>query len=98
MKIAFGTDAGVYPHGMNVKQFSIMVRWGMTPIQAIQSSTIVASNVLGWQNMTGSVKIGKLADIIATKENPLDNIATIENVMFVMKGGIVFKNNTITIE
>ncbi|WP_423130140.1 metal-dependent hydrolase family protein [Gaoshiqia sp. Z1-71] len=98
VKIAFGTDAGVYPHGMNVKQFSIMVRWGMTPMQAIQSSTIVASNVLGWQNMIGSIKIGKLADIIATKENPLDNIATIENVMFVMKGGIVFKNNTITIE
>lgn len=98
VKIAFGTDAGIYPHGWNAKQFSYMVKWGMTPIQAIQSSTTVASNVLGWQNIIGSIKIGKLADIIATKENPLDNIATIENVMFVMKGGIVFKNNTITIQ
>lgn len=92
VKIAFGTDAGVYPHGWNAKQFSHMVKWGMTPMQAIKSATIDASNLMGWQNLVGSVKAGKLADIIALEKNPLDDISTLENVPFVMKGGVVFKN------
>jgi imidazolonepropionase-like amidohydrolase len=82
----------MYPHGMNAKQISIMVRWGMTPIQTIQSSTIIASNVLGWQNMTGSITKGKFADIIAVEENPLENISILEHVKFVMKDGVVYKN------
>lgn len=92
VKIAFGTDAGVYPHGWNGKQFSYMVKWGMTPMQAIQSATINAADLLGWIDKIGSIKPGKLADIIATSENPLENISTLENVRFVMKGGKVFKN------
>lgn len=92
--IAFGTDAGVYPHGWNARQFKYMVEWGMTPMQAIRSATLNASKLLGWENKVGSIKKGKLADIIATGENPIENISSLENVMFVMKGGIVYKNIT----
>jgi imidazolonepropionase-like amidohydrolase len=92
VKMAFGTDAGGYPHGRNGNQFSYMVKWGMSPIQAIQSATINAADLLGWKGKVGSIKAGKLADIIATSENPLENITALENVKFVMKGGIVYKN------
>lgn len=92
VKIAFGTDAGVYSHGLNARQFAYMVRWGMTPMQAIQSATINAADLLGWNDRIGSIKPGKLADIIATSENPLENIKTLEDVKFVMKGGEVCKN------
>ena len=92
VKMAFGTDAGVYPHGWNGKQFAILVKWGMTPMQAIQSATINAADLLGWKERIGSIAVGKLADIIAVAENPMDNVAVLENVQFVMKGGIVFKN------
>jgi len=92
VKIAFGTDAAVYPHGLNARQFSNWVRWGMTPMQAIQSATINAADLLGRKDRIGSIKLGKLADIIATSENPLDDISTLENVRFVMKDGKVYKN------
>ena len=92
VKIAFGTDAGVYPHGWNGKQFSRMVKWGMTPMQAIQSATINAADLMGWENEVGSLKPGKYADIIAVEGNPVENINVLENVQFVMKGGKVYKN------
>lgn len=92
VKIAYGTDAGVYPHGLNGKQFSYMVKWGMTPMQAIQSATINASELLGWEAKVGSIAVGKYADIIAVVGNPVDEIELLENVSFVMKGGQVFKN------
>lgn len=92
VKMVYGTDAGVYPHGWNAKQFSYMVKWGMTPMQAIQSSTINAADLMGWKKKVGSIKAGKLADIIATTENPLDNIEALEKVAFVMKGGEIVKN------
>jgi imidazolonepropionase-like amidohydrolase len=92
VKMVFGTDAGVFPHGLNGRQFPYMVKWGMTPLQAIQTATINAADLLGWKDRIGSIKAGKLADIIATSENPLDDITTLENVKFVMKGGIVYKN------
>jgi len=92
VKMVFGTDAGVYPHGLNAKQFTYMIKWGMTPLQAIQSATVNAAELMGWQDRVGSIKAGKFADIIATEEDPLDNISTLENVKFVMKGGIVYKN------
>jgi imidazolonepropionase-like amidohydrolase len=92
VKMVFGTDAAVFPHGLNARQFSYMVRWGMTPMQAIQSATINAADLLGWKDRIGSIKPGKLADIIATSENPLDDIKTLEDVKFVMKGGKVYKN------
>ena len=92
VKIAFGSDAGVYPHGLNGRQFAIMVQWGMTPMQAIQAATVNAADLLGWKDRIGSLTVGKYADIIAVTENPLDKINTLENVQFVMKDGTVYKN------
>ena len=92
VKIAFGTDAGVYPHGYNARQFKWMVRFGLTPMQAIQAATVNAADLMGWSNKVGSITVGKLADIIAIRGNPLDDVSLLENVQFVMKGGIVYKN------
>jgi imidazolonepropionase-like amidohydrolase len=92
VKIAYGTDAGVYPHGFNGRQFRVMVEWGMTPMQAIQSATIHAADLLGWQSKVGSVSAGRQADIIAVSGDPSKEVATLENVAFVMKGGVVYKN------
>ncbi len=92
VNIAFGTDAGVYPHGWNGRQFKWMVRFGMTPMQAIQAATINAADLLNWKDKTGSISAGKLADIIAVSGNPLDDVTLLENVQFVMKGGKVYKN------
>ncbi|MEO6316632.1 MAG: amidohydrolase family protein [Chitinophagaceae bacterium] len=92
VKIAYGTDAGVYPHGWNGKQFFYMVKFGLTPMQAIQSATSSAADLLGWKDKIGSVLPGKLADIIAVTNDPLQDIKALENVQFVMKGGVVYKN------
>jgi imidazolonepropionase-like amidohydrolase len=90
-KMAFGSDAGVYPHGWNGKQFAKMVEWGMTPPQAIAAATIDAADLLGWRDRVGSVESGKLADLIAVKGDPLADITELERVSFVMKGGVVYK-------
>ncbi|MBB6129348.1 Xaa-Pro dipeptidase [Mucilaginibacter lappiensis] len=92
VKIAFGTDAGVYPHGWNGKQFKYMVKYGLTPMQAIQSATYNAADLLGWQAKVGSIAKGKYADLIAVKTDPLTDITSLENVSFVMKGGEVYKD------
>ena len=92
VKIAFGTDAGVYPHGWNGKQFAHMVRWGLTPMQAIQAATVNAADLLGWSDRIGAIEPGFYADIIAVKGDPLDDITELERVCFVMKGGVVYKN------
>jgi imidazolonepropionase-like amidohydrolase len=92
VKIAFGTDAGVYPHGWNAKQFSKMVEWGLTPMQAIQSATINAADLLGWQDRIGSIEQGRFADLIAVQGDPLEDIKVLEKVGFVMKGGTIIKN------
>jgi imidazolonepropionase-like amidohydrolase len=92
VKIAYGTDAGVYPHGGNGKQFYYMVKYGLTPMQAIQSATINAADLLDWKDKTGSISVGKLADIVAVEGNPLDDITILEHVKFVMKDGTVYKN------
>ncbi|MGI1998465.1 amidohydrolase family protein [Shewanella frigidimarina] len=89
-KMVFGSDAAVYPHGDNGKQFSRMVTFGMTPIQALQAATI-NSAVLIKQDNLGQIKAGFMADIIAVDGNPLDNISLMENVTFVMKDGVVYK-------
>jgi len=91
VKIAYGTDASVYPHGGNAKQFFYMVKFGLTPLQAIQSATIRAAELLQWQDRTGSLTAGKLADIVAVPGNPLDDVTVLEKVLFVMKEGKVFK-------
>jgi imidazolonepropionase-like amidohydrolase len=90
-KLAYGTDAGVYPHGGNGKQFAKMVEWGMTPVQAIKAATIDAADLLGWRDRVGSIEAGKLADAIAVTGDPLKDITELEKVSFVMKGGVVYK-------
>lgn len=91
-RMAFGSDAGVYPHGDNGKQFLYMVKYGMTPMQAIQSATINGADLLGWKNKVGSIQVGKYADIIAVSEDPLTDVTALTKIRFVMKNGQVFKN------
>ena len=91
VKIAFGTDAGVFPHGLNGKEFGYMVEAGMPAMKAIQSATITNAYVLKNENI-GEISAGKYADIIAVDEDPIENINTMENVIFVMKNGVVYKN------
>lgn len=93
-KIAFGTDAGVYPHGWNAKQFAKMVEWGMTPMQAIQSATTNAADLLGWSDKVGAVKPGLYADLVAVNGDPLADVAVLEHVDFVMKAGEVIKGQS----
>jgi imidazolonepropionase-like amidohydrolase len=85
--MSFGTDAGVFPHGDNARQFSFLVRYGMTPMQAIQSATTVAAAQLGWQEDVGSLSPGHWADMIAVNRDPLGDITALEKVDHVMKGG-----------
>ncbi|MBT8080990.1 MAG: amidohydrolase family protein [Gammaproteobacteria bacterium] len=91
-KVVFATDAGVYPHGDNGKQFARAVRFGMTPAQAIQSATSVSAELLGWEDRVGRIAPGMYADIVAVRGDPLENIAELEDVDFVMKGGMVYKS------
>ncbi len=91
VKIAFGTDAGVYPHGWNGKQFARMVEWGVTPMGAIQAATVSNATLFGWADNIGSITPGKFADIVAVEGDPLSNISILENVSFVMKGGVTYK-------
>lgn len=93
VKMAFGTDAGVYPHGMNAKQFAKMVEWGMTPMQAIQAATVNAADLLGQSDRVGSLQPGRYADLVAVKGDPLKNISELERVQFVMKGGVVVRRS-----
>jgi imidazolonepropionase-like amidohydrolase len=92
VKMGFGTDAGVYPHGDNAKQFSYMVKYGMTPAEAIQAATVSAATLIGRDKDVGAIEPGKFADIIAVAGDPLKNVTVLEHVAFVMKGGTVYKN------
>jgi imidazolonepropionase-like amidohydrolase len=91
VKMSFGTDAGVCPHGINARQFAFMVKYGMTAMQAIQSATAKAADLLGKPDLLGSLRPGKYADIIAVSGDPLENIRVLENVKFVMKEGKIYK-------
>ena len=95
VKIAFGTDSGVSYHGENAKEFRYMVEAGMSPMEAIISATKTASELLEKEKSLGTVERGKVADIIATRCDPLENIDCMKEVIFVMKNGIVYKNQTI---
>ncbi len=91
VKMTFGTDAGVCPHGINARQFAFMVKYGMTPMQAIQSATVNAADLIGHPELFGSITAGKSADIIAVKGDPLADIRVLEHVAFVMKEGTIYK-------
>jgi imidazolonepropionase-like amidohydrolase len=92
VKLSFGTDAGVCPYDRSVRQFAFMVKYGMTPMQAIQSATHNAADLLGKSELLGSIKPGKYADIIAVSSDPLADIHVLEHVRFVMKDGTVYKH------
>jgi len=93
VKVAFGTDAGVYPHGLNAREFAVMVKLGMTPLAAIQSATINGADLLGWADKVGALEPGHYADLIAVTGNPVDNVRILEGVKFVMKGGQVYRDD-----
>ena len=91
VKMAFGTDAGVCPYGTSARQFAFMVKYGMTPMQAIQAATSNAADLLGHSKEVGSIKPGKYADVIAVSGDPLRDVSVLERVDFVMKDGVVYK-------
>ncbi|PYY11726.1 MAG: Xaa-Pro dipeptidase [Acidobacteria bacterium] len=91
VKMAFGTDAGVYPHGENARQFYFMVKYAMTPAQAIRAATSNAADLIGSATDVGTITPGKYADIIAVDADPLADVRALEDVSFVMKGGVVYK-------
>jgi imidazolonepropionase-like amidohydrolase len=92
VKVGFGTDAAVYPHGLNAHEFAVMVKLGLTPLQAIQSATVNDADLLGWSDKIGTIEPGKWADLIAVDGDPLQDVTMLERVKFVMKGGDVVKN------
>lgn len=92
VRVAFGTDSAVYPHGMNAHEFAVMVKLGLTPLQAIQAATVNAADLLGWSGKVGTLEPGAWADIIAVDGDPGKDVTTLERVKFVMKGGEVVKN------
>ena len=89
--LVFGTDAGIYPHGMNAEQFASLVEWGMTEMEAIKAATSVAAHYMDWGDRIGAIKPGFYADIVAVKGDPLTDIKVLEHVDTVVKGGLVFK-------
>jgi imidazolonepropionase-like amidohydrolase len=93
VKMTFGTDAGVCPHGINARQFAYMVKYGMTPMQAIQSATVNAADLIGHSELFGTISAGKSADIVAVKGDPLTDIRVLEHVDFVMKEGAIYKHD-----
>jgi imidazolonepropionase-like amidohydrolase len=93
VKVGFGTDAAVYPHGLNAHEFAVMVKLGLTPLQAIQAATINDADLLGWSDRVGTLEPGKWADIVAVDGDPLADVTTLERVKFVMKGGEVVRNS-----
>ena len=98
VKIAFGTDAGVYPHGENAHEFELMVGAGMPPMFCIQAATVNAADLLRHSKDLGSVAVGKIADVVAVPGNPIDDISIMKRVSFVMKDGVVYKLNSVPVD
>ncbi len=93
VKVALGTDAAVYPHGLNAHELEVYVRdYGMSPLQALQSATLNGADLMGWTDKVGTLEPGKWADVIAVKGDPMKDVRTLQHVSFVMKGGVVYKN------
>jgi len=93
LKVSFGSGVGPFPHGTQAAEFSYLVRYGMSPGQAIQTATVVAAEMMGWQDRIGSIEKGKFADLVAVNGDPLKDITELERVTFVMKGGQVIRND-----
>ena len=94
VKVAFGTDAAVYPHGLNAHEFAVYVKLGMTPLQAIQTATVNAADLLGWSDRIGTLEQGKFADIVAVNGDPLKDVTVLQSPVFVMKSGTVYKQQS----
>ena len=92
VKIAMGTDAAVFPHGLNARELAVYVKLGMTPADAVRTTTVNAADLLGWSDRVGSLEAGKYADLVAVDGDPLQDITALQHVKFVMKGGTVYKN------
>ncbi|MGH9455799.1 MAG: amidohydrolase family protein, partial [Terriglobia bacterium] len=93
VKIAFGTDVGPFPHGTQAIEFAELVKLGMKPAQAIQAATVTAAQMMSWQDRVGSIEKGKFADLVAVSGDPLQDVTELERVKFVMKGGVVVRND-----
>ena len=91
VRIAYGTDSGVYPHAFVGRQLAYMVRYGLTPLEAIRSATLVASELMGWEARVGAIEPGLFADVVAIAGDPLEDISLLESPAFVMKGGEVLR-------
>src|SRR5206468_12530270 len=89
--IAMGSDVGPFPHGTQAREFVLMVKYGMTPLAALQADLINGAKLLGWGGQIGALKSGYMADVIAVEGNPLQDISATQHVTFVMKGGVVYK-------
>jgi imidazolonepropionase-like amidohydrolase len=95
VKVALGTDAAVYPHGLNAHEIDVYVnQYGMTPLQGIQTGTVNAADLMGWTDRAGTLEVGKWADVIAVEGDPLKDVKVLQHVSFVMKGGVVYKDET----
>ena len=93
VKVALGTDAAVYPHGLNAHELEVYVReYGMTPLEAVQTATLNAADLMGWSDRVGVLEPGKWADVIAVKGDPLKDVRVLQRVAFVMKGGVIYKD------
>jgi len=92
VRVALGTDAGVYPHGQNGGEFWAMVELGLSPVQAMQAGTVNAAELMGWSDRVGVIRKGMIADIVAVKGNPLNDIRSLQHVQFVMKDGVIYKD------
>ena len=92
VRVALGTDAGVYPHGQNGGEFWSMVELGLTPVQALQAGTWRCCRIDGWKDQVGVIRKGMFADIVAVKGNPLSDVRLLQHVQFVMKDGVVYKD------
>jgi len=92
VKVALGTDAAVYPHGLNARELGVYVKLGLTPLQAIQTAPINAADLLGWKNRVGAIEPGKWADLVAVDGDPTKDVTILEHVRFVMKAGKVYRD------